>query len=65
VLFRRLLGEEGFAAPAEFEGETIPLRTEDSAGQPVVLLVLTALFFLTLAAHERLAARLALTGGAD
>jgi hypothetical protein len=63
VLFGRLLGEEGFAAPAEFEGETIPLRTADSAGHPVGLLVLTALFFLALAAHERLAGRLALTGG--
>lgn len=60
VLFRRLLGEEGFAAPAQFEGETIPLRTADSAGLPLAFLALTAAFFLALAAHERLAARLGL-----
>lgn len=59
-LFRRLLGEEGFAAPAEFEGEIIPLRTADSAGRPVLLLALTLVFFLALAVHERAAARLAL-----
>lgn len=64
VLFRRLLGEQGFAAPAEFEGETIPLRSADSAGVPTTLLVLTGLFFLALGVHERLAARLALTRGA-
>lgn len=64
LLFTRLLGEEGFAAPAEFAGEVIPLRTADSAGLPAGLLVLTALFFVALALHERLAARLALTRGA-
>jgi hypothetical protein len=64
VLFERLLGQEGFAAPAEFEGETIPLRTADRAGQPVGLLLLTALFFLALAGHERFAARLGLPKGA-
>jgi hypothetical protein len=64
VLFGRLLGEQGFAAPAEFEGETIPFRVADSAGQPVGLLVLTGLFFLVLAGHERFAARLGLPKGA-
>jgi hypothetical protein len=63
VLFERLLGPEGFAAPTAFEGETIPLRSADSAGQPVGLLVLTGLFFLALAGHERFAARLGLPKG--
>jgi VWA domain-containing protein len=62
LLFGRLLGETAFAAPAQYEGEVQPLRTDDSAPLPVGLLILTGVFFVALAVHERFAAQLALLG---
>lgn len=61
LLFGRLLGEDAFSEPTStLENKPRPLRSADSAGLPVGLLALAALFFLALAAHERYASRLAL-----
>jgi hypothetical protein len=61
LLFRRLLGEDAFSEPTRsIDNEPRPLRSADSAGLPVGLLMLATLFFSALAAHERYASRLAL-----
>lgn len=61
LLFGRLLGRDAFSEPTRsLDNTPRPLRSADSAGLPVGLLTLAALFFLALAAHERYSSRLAL-----
>ena len=58
LLFSRLLGRDAFSEPTRsLDNEARPLRSADSAGRPIGLLTLAALFFLALAAHERYASR--------
>ena len=57
----RLLGRDAFSEPTRsIDNEARPLRSADSAGRPIGLLTLAALFFLALAAHERYASRLSM-----
>jgi hypothetical protein len=61
LLFARLLGEDAFSEPTRgLDNKPRPLRSADSAGLPVGLVALAALFLLALAAHERYASQLAL-----
>jgi hypothetical protein len=61
LLFGRLLGRDAFSEPTRsLDNQARPLRSADSAGRPIGLLTLAALFFLALAAHERYASRLSM-----
>lgn len=59
ALFRGLLGKDALI-PAESVSRTPPLGRARPAGVPVALLLLGVLVLVTLAAHERFAARLGL-----
>jgi hypothetical protein len=64
VLFGDAIAEGAFEAPTSFGAEEAAARvSETTVTYPVMLLVLSALFFVALAGHERYAGRLALTGG--
>ncbi len=62
LLFEGFLEDGVFDAPAAGDEESAA-ASEESSRFPVTLLILGALFFVALAAHERFGGRLALTGG--
>ena len=61
LLFEDFLQEGAFVAPSII-GEELATGSEAASVLPVTLLVLGAFFFVALAAHERFAGRLAITG---
>jgi hypothetical protein len=61
LLFEDFLQEGAFAAPST-AGEESEATSKATSGLPVTLLFLGACFFVALAAHERFAGRLAITG---
>jgi von Willebrand factor type A domain len=61
-IFEGVLVEGAFDAPTRDPGE-IAAATDAKVGLPLTLLILGALSFVALAAHERFAGRLALSGG--
>lgn len=63
VIFEGLLKDGIFDAPS-VTGDDPVASGEASSSVPVLLLILGALFFVALAAHERFGGRLALAGGA-
>jgi len=63
VIFEGLLEDGIFDAPSATDVEPVA-ASEASSSLPVLFLILGALFFLALAAHERFGGRLALMGGA-
>lgn len=62
-VFQELLGPQGFGELEERGGESRVFESTLSGGLPTALLLLGGLLFLILAAHERLAGRLALPRG--
>lgn len=62
LLFGSTIEDGTFDAPASSDAETARVR-DTTITFPATLLILGALFFVALAAHERYAGRLALAGG--
>lgn len=62
LIFQGLVDDGAFEAPSAIGGEPTP-SGEATSGFPRGLLILGALFFVAMAAHERFAGRLALTRG--
>lgn len=62
LLFGDAVEDGAFEAPIS-SGEETERVSETKVTYPAMLLILSALFFVTLAGHERYAGRLALTGG--
>jgi von Willebrand factor type A domain len=63
ILFGDAIEEGVFEASASSGEEAAARVSETTVTYPVMLLILSALFFVALAGHERYAGRLALTGG--
>jgi hypothetical protein len=63
ILFGDAIEDGVFEAPTSSGEETAARVSETTVTYPAILLILSALFFVALAGHERYAGRLALTGG--